>query len=192
MATWKERIIELMSSSPGLTDREITDRLAGPGSSQQIVNRKCRELEREGRLVRRRRQDGLIGNFPEGTMRAASTVDIMPDEVTVAPLAPHAIPVSPDADVKPDEVTIAPIAPATSVPVDPDARPDGVSDAPFTSEETTVSGEVGAPHASPDSPDRIVEEVDAPPSTTPHGKTGDLVKRMVERLRAIMRLITRR
>jgi hypothetical protein len=63
MATWKERILDLLSKSPGLTDREITDRLAGPQRHQATFNQACRQLEKERKLIRRGRDDGRIGNY---------------------------------------------------------------------------------------------------------------------------------
>jgi hypothetical protein len=63
METLKQRILELITKQPGLTDREITDVLEGPGRPQQPVNQACRGLERSGNLTRHRRSDGLIGNF---------------------------------------------------------------------------------------------------------------------------------
>ena len=53
----------LLGHTPGLTDREITDSLNGHSSPQQPTNQKCRDLEGRGVLVRRKRKDGLIGNF---------------------------------------------------------------------------------------------------------------------------------
>ena len=64
MATLKQQIIELVDREPGLTDRQITDRLKGPGHPPQAVNQACRQLERGGVLHRKRRDDGLIGNYP--------------------------------------------------------------------------------------------------------------------------------
>jgi len=63
MPTVKERIVEALRDRPGLTDRELTDLVIGPGQAQQPVNQAARDLERRGYLSRRRRPDGLIGNF---------------------------------------------------------------------------------------------------------------------------------
>ena len=63
MATLKQRILELITKQPGLTDREITNILEGHQKPQQPVNIACRGLEQGGKLERRRRYDGLIGNF---------------------------------------------------------------------------------------------------------------------------------
>jgi hypothetical protein len=67
VATLKERLAELVASSPGLTDREITDRLVGRAAGQQSVNQAARSLEAAGSLVRRQRSDGKIGNYSLGT-----------------------------------------------------------------------------------------------------------------------------
>jgi hypothetical protein len=37
--TWKSRILELLAISPGLTDREITDRLVGPNRGMKYIPR---------------------------------------------------------------------------------------------------------------------------------------------------------
>lgn len=63
MATLSERVQQLLSQNPGLSDREITDALLGQDAPQQPVNRICRTLTKQGHLVRRKRADGLIGNY---------------------------------------------------------------------------------------------------------------------------------
>jgi hypothetical protein len=65
MATLKERIAGLIKTSPGLTDREVTDRLLGASVGQQAVNQAARALEGAGSVVRRPRPDGRIGNYPD-------------------------------------------------------------------------------------------------------------------------------
>ena len=62
MATLQHQILELISSRPGLTDREITDALRSPSDNQQPINQAARLLEGKGFLIRQRRTDGLIGN----------------------------------------------------------------------------------------------------------------------------------
>lgn len=61
-----DRILTLVKTSPGLTDREITDSLFGRGAAQQQVNQTCRRLESSGHLSRRARDDGRIGNYAIG------------------------------------------------------------------------------------------------------------------------------
>jgi len=63
MATLKHRILELVERQPGLTDREITDILKGPGQPQQDVNQACRGLVKQAALIRQGRPDGKIGNY---------------------------------------------------------------------------------------------------------------------------------
>jgi hypothetical protein len=58
-----QRILALLSTSPGLTDREMTNALRGHNAPQQPINQAARALEVRKRIVRRRRPDGLIGNF---------------------------------------------------------------------------------------------------------------------------------
>jgi hypothetical protein len=60
----KEQILKLVTEENGLTDREITNKLCGLDHPQQPVNQACRSLARNGKLIRRRREDGRIVNFP--------------------------------------------------------------------------------------------------------------------------------
>jgi len=62
MAILKERIIELLRENDSLSDREITDILAGKGAAQQPINQACRGLESQGIIVRSK-IDGRIKNF---------------------------------------------------------------------------------------------------------------------------------
>lgn len=65
MATLNSAILDLVRAQPGLTDRELTNRISGASAPQQPVNQGARLLERKGLLVRRTRpHEGLIGNFP--------------------------------------------------------------------------------------------------------------------------------
>ena len=65
--TLAQQICDLIAMNPGLTDREFASLLHGPRKPQQPINRAARELESKGMLVRRRRRDGLIGNYPSST-----------------------------------------------------------------------------------------------------------------------------
>ncbi len=77
--------MDLLTTSPGLTDREITDRLAGRQAPQQTVNQMCRGLEKEGRLTRRARHDGLLGNHPRPVTPRDETSRLnIPNTVTTA------------------------------------------------------------------------------------------------------------
>ena len=64
MTTLKEQVSDLLTRSPGLTDREITNNLRGTSARQQPINAACHELARGGTVERRERDDGLIGNYP--------------------------------------------------------------------------------------------------------------------------------
>ncbi|QRN84479.1 GIY-YIG nuclease family protein (plasmid) [Chloroflexota bacterium] len=61
--TRAERILALLNEGDGLTDREITDIVDGPRKPQQPVNRKCNELAKKGKIIRRYREDGKLGNY---------------------------------------------------------------------------------------------------------------------------------
>jgi len=63
MATLSDRIVEILRKQPGLSDREITDLLSGPGAAQQPVNQAGRLLESRGVILRSKRSDGRIGNY---------------------------------------------------------------------------------------------------------------------------------
>jgi hypothetical protein len=59
----KDRILRVVTTNPGLTDREITNRLFGDAAGQQAVNRAARELAKGARIGRQPRVDGKFGNF---------------------------------------------------------------------------------------------------------------------------------
>src|SRR5687768_13839086 len=67
----RDLIVAHVKAHPGQTDREITDAVVGKGKAQQGVNQASRELERRGLVVRDKRGDGKIGNFPATTENAA-------------------------------------------------------------------------------------------------------------------------
>lgn len=62
----QDRLLSVLRDSPGLSDRELTDRLLGSGCHQSRVNQEARLLEGQSQLVRQRRADGIIGNYPPG------------------------------------------------------------------------------------------------------------------------------
>lgn len=66
VGTLRDQIVALVEVSPGLSDREVTDRIIGESAAQQTTNQATRALERQGRLIRRARSDGKIGNYPSG------------------------------------------------------------------------------------------------------------------------------
>ena len=59
MANMRQRIIELLGQKSGLSDREITDTLIGKGAGQQSINQVCRDLEKQGIVVRSKVTAGL-------------------------------------------------------------------------------------------------------------------------------------
>ena len=66
MSSLPQQILELLSKSPGLTDREITNTLRGKSDPQQPINIATRGLAKKDALVRIKRADGLIGNYLSG------------------------------------------------------------------------------------------------------------------------------
>ncbi|SRR6266581_105230 len=66
MASLPQRILLLVSRSPGLSDRQIANHLLGASAAQQPVNIAARGLAKKRCLIRRRREDGLIGNYLNG------------------------------------------------------------------------------------------------------------------------------
>jgi hypothetical protein len=71
----KDRVRTAVDTSPGLTDRELTDALVGPSAPQQAVNQAARSLVETGVLTRARRSDGKIGNFATGVASVAAQPD---------------------------------------------------------------------------------------------------------------------
>lgn len=63
MPSLPDQILEAISKTPGMTDREITNLLRGRNAPQQPVNQSARALEAKGYLTRKKRADNLIGNF---------------------------------------------------------------------------------------------------------------------------------
>lgn len=57
------QVLDLLGGTPGLTDREITNTLRGKSAPQQPINITARQLAKRGLLFRRKREDGLIGNY---------------------------------------------------------------------------------------------------------------------------------
>ncbi|MDZ7686947.1 MAG: MarR family transcriptional regulator [Gammaproteobacteria bacterium] len=66
MATLPQEIVALLESDPGLTDREITNRLRTVNDPQQPINIAARNLASKGVINREKRADGLIGNYRTG------------------------------------------------------------------------------------------------------------------------------
>ncbi|MDR3707187.1 MAG: hypothetical protein P4L33_02720 [Capsulimonadaceae bacterium] len=78
--TLKDRILNLISEHPGLSDREITNKLLGEAALQQPVNGACRALEASGLISRDKIPGGRIGNYVKDTCA-------VPAEPVLAPVA---------------------------------------------------------------------------------------------------------
>ena len=63
MGSLADEIVQALTNTPGLTDRQLTDTVRGTAAPQQPVNQTARSMERRGILVRKRRPDNLIGNY---------------------------------------------------------------------------------------------------------------------------------
>lgn len=85
--TLKDRVLTLVTEVPGLTDREIADRLLGRPEPPQGVNQVARQLAAAGALTRSERADGLIGNYPV-RMPATRRLDPAKSDVAPRPTAP--------------------------------------------------------------------------------------------------------
>lgn len=72
MASFADKLFAEIQKTPGLSDRELTDILCGVDKHPSRVNQEARLLESSKRIVRRRRVDGLIGNYPEGAVADAA------------------------------------------------------------------------------------------------------------------------
>ena len=70
MATLRDRILDTAREAPGLTDRELADRLLGESAVQQGVNQAARALSAAGMIDRVVRPDSKIGNFAAGDCSA--------------------------------------------------------------------------------------------------------------------------
>src|SRR5499427_680361 len=73
VATLKESVLALVRSAPGLTDREIANRLLGSRARQARVHQPARSLAAEGLIARRRRYDGKLGNYPAAVSQGPSS-----------------------------------------------------------------------------------------------------------------------
>jgi hypothetical protein len=58
----EKEILGILAQFPGLTDRELTDKIRGSGKQQQPINSACRRLESKN-LIKRSYVNGLIRNY---------------------------------------------------------------------------------------------------------------------------------
>jgi hypothetical protein len=56
-------IIWLVKHNPGLSDKELSEAIQGRGASSKYINQNCQSLKTQGVLYRKKREDGLIGNW---------------------------------------------------------------------------------------------------------------------------------
>lgn len=63
MGELEKDIMRFLENNPGLTDRELAEAIQGHKSSIQYINQNCRGLESQGIIKRKKRDDGLIGNW---------------------------------------------------------------------------------------------------------------------------------
>jgi len=89
METLKEQVLALVRAVPGLTDREIADRLVGPAAGQQSVNQAARALASAGQIHRPDRRDGKLGNYPdsEAAQHIETPIPTGPDQGTTSVLS---------------------------------------------------------------------------------------------------------
>ncbi len=102
MAKLRDRILEAVRSTPGLTDRELADRLLGQGAPQQNVNQAARQLASTGQLVRHKRLGGRLRNYPGDAAQdtlpgALSPAQRPPDNSSPEDDAKRAIKTGPEA-----------------------------------------------------------------------------------------------
>ncbi len=57
-------ILKIVTKLPGHTDRELAELIRGVGAPQQAINQEARLLAKRDLLLRQKRSDGLIGNYP--------------------------------------------------------------------------------------------------------------------------------
>lgn len=63
MATLKDKILGLLKTNNGLSDREITNKVFDKLYPQQQVNQACNRMYKLGVITRKIREDGKIGNY---------------------------------------------------------------------------------------------------------------------------------
>jgi hypothetical protein len=87
MEELREKLLEKVKDLPGLTDREIADRLLGKKARVQSVNWAAHCLERRRLLERRRRPDGKIGNYAAGVAVADTEERIIKEKPPVVQMS---------------------------------------------------------------------------------------------------------
>jgi hypothetical protein len=59
----RETAVKWIAEAPGITDRELAERVFGPGAPDTQVASVCHDLEMMGLVRRRVRTDGALGNW---------------------------------------------------------------------------------------------------------------------------------
>ncbi len=89
MSKLAQQILALLSDTEGLTDRQIATAILGESAPQQAVNSAARGLAAQGCLIRRRREDGLIGNYTNsGKVDPVRRQGRLNTPINAPPLAP--------------------------------------------------------------------------------------------------------
>lgn len=78
MSSLSDKILAEVTKEAGITDRRLAEAIFGKGAPQQKVNGECRLLADRNRITRRKRDDGLIGNFLYGDGLQPAVIDVVP------------------------------------------------------------------------------------------------------------------
>ena len=73
-------IIRLLEHNPGLSDRELANAIKGRGKSSQYINQTCRTLASKKIILRKKRHDGLLGNWLVGEYICSDARTVPADE----------------------------------------------------------------------------------------------------------------
>lgn len=85
MARIQQRLLDYIAQHPGLSDRQLTDAIEGRESPQQRINAEAKVLASRGQIIRRRRGDGILGNYPaDATVPDASLTAEQRDATAVS------------------------------------------------------------------------------------------------------------
>lgn len=105
MPTLKQRILDVLATTPGLTDRQLTNLIHGQHAPQQPVNIAARDMVRTGTIVRRKRNDGLLGNYPANSNGASAGISKAASSLMELSLSPVADPATRAQEIAPPTKT---------------------------------------------------------------------------------------